>query len=72
MATSPLYFVRSGYVNPNSSHLDRAGNNGDYWSGRANSYRNAYELYFYSSYVNPSKYTNRYYGQSVRCVAGWE
>ena len=71
IATSPLYFVRSGYVNP-GNRLYYAGGYGDYWSGRADSSNYAYELSFYSSNVSPSFYTNRYSGQSVRCVAGWE
>ena len=72
IATSPLYFVRSGYVYPSYSRLYRAGDRGDYWSGRAYSSNGAYELYFYSSSVNPSNYGRRYSGFSVRCVAGWE
>ena len=67
-----LYFVRSGYANPNNSRLNNAGNNGNYWSGRANSSSNAYNLNFNSSNVNPSNNNNRYNGNSVRCVAGWE
>ena len=70
--TSPLYFVRSGYVDPDGSRLYRAGYYGDYWSGRANSSSSAYVLYFHSSRVYPSNNAYRYYGQSVRCVAGWE
>mgnify|MGYP001623045042 FL=1 len=67
-----LYFVRSGYVSPSSSRLNYAGNEGDYWSGRANSSSYAYEFYFYSSRVLPSSVNNRYSGFSVRCVTGWE
>ena len=54
IATSPLYFVRSGYVYPLASRLYSAGDRGDYWSGRAYSSSIAYELYFYSSTVFPS------------------
>ena len=72
ITTSPLYFVRSGYVYPSFSRLLYAGNYGNYWSGRAGSSSNAYILYFYSSGVNPSSSYSRYYGFSVRCVAGWE
>ena len=71
IATSPLYFVRSGYVGPGSS-LGGAGNDGYYWSGRADSSSYAYILYFGSSRVRPSNFSYRYYGYSVRCVAGWE
>ena len=63
--------MRSGYVSPGSS-LYNAGGNGYYWSGRANSSNSAYYLSFSSSSVSPSNYGSRYYGRSVRCVAGWE
>lgn len=71
MVSSPLYFVRSGYVDA-GSYLGYAGDRGVYWSRRADSSRLAYYLLFYSYLVNPSFYTNRYRGNSVRCVAGWE
>ena len=64
--------MRSGYVYPYRSRLNYAGSGGDYWSGRALSSILAYELYFYSSDVDPSGNAARYGGQSVRCVAGWE
>ena len=72
--TSPLYFVRSGYVSPSLSYLGYVGSDGGCWSGRARSASFAYTLFFYSPhYVGPS-YNNssRYGGNSVRCVAGWE
>lgn len=73
IATSPLYFVRSGDVGPNRSRPHRAGYDGGYWSGRANSSNNACELYFSASGVGPSgSYGYRYLGYSVRCVANWE
>ena len=72
IATSPLYFVRSGYVSSYSSYLYNAGSNGSYWSGRADSSNRAYYLYFDSSSVIPLHITGRHYGYSVRCVAGWE
>ena len=65
---APLFFVRSGYVNP-TYYLNRAGSYGYYWSSVANSSSLAYNLYFDPSYVNPSVSYNRYFGQSVRCVA---
>ena len=71
IATSPLYFVRSGYVYP-GIYLGSAGYYGYYWSGRAGSSIYAYLLLFYSSDVNPSSSYSRYYGFSLRCVAGWE
>ena len=64
--------MRSGYVDPNYSRLGDAGISGDYWSGRALSSDLAYELFFYSSSVDPSLSSRRYLGYSVRCVAGWE
>ena len=71
ITTSPLYFVRSGYVSP-GSYLNRAGSYGYYWSGRASSSSYAYTLSFTSSNVYPSSSYYRYLGYSVRCVAGWE
>ena len=68
LVSAPLYFVRSGYVN--SGSLGAAGFRGDYWSSTASSRTSfAYELYFYSGPVTPSRSTSRYYGQSVRCLA---
>lgn len=67
--TAKVFFVRSGYVNPNSHYLNRAGYYGYYWSSVAYSSSGAYSLRLYSSGVVPSNYTSRYYGQSVRCVA---
>ena len=72
IATSPLYFVRSGYAYPNNSRLGSAGRNGYYWSGRARSSSYAYYLNVSSSSVYPSNGSGRYLGSSVRCVAGWE
>ena len=73
IATSPLYFVRSGYVSPGSVRLHGAGANGRYWSGRADSSSYAYLLDFLSSGVSPSGSSSfRYIGYSVRCVANWE
>ena len=71
ITTSPLYFVRSGYVTP-GNYLVYAGRGGYYWSGRARSSGGAYFLYFTSSSVLPYYGSNRYDGYSVRCVAGWE
>ena len=63
--------MRSGYVYPGSTLLN-AGRSGGSWSGRADSSSGAYYLGFYSSNVYPSNNYYRYYGTSVRCVAGWE
>ena len=68
LVSSPLYFVRSGYVY--SGSLRYAGSGGVYWSSTAYSITSgAYELYFNSGLVNPSGGTDRDYGQSVRCLA---
>lgn len=69
IATSPLYFVRSGYVNPSLSRLGDAGNIGDYWSSRATESGFASAMFFRPSNVNPSSNTTRESGRSVRCVA---
>ena len=65
---SPLYFHPSGGVN--SGSLRYVGNYGYYWSSTAYSNSSlAYSLTFDSGYVGPSGIINRYYGQSVRCLA---
>ena len=66
---APLFFVRSGYVNP-VAWLSEAGFLGDYWSSVANSSSYVYHLYFSSDAVFPSHdFGDRYEGKSVRCVA---
>ena len=70
IALSPLFFVRGGGIYPyNTNKFDDAGQYGIYWSSRANSNTsNAYYLYFDNSSVNPSYYTDRYYGRPLRCL----
>ena len=68
--TSPLYFVRSGYVHP-SLYLSGAGSTSGYWSRYASA-TFAYELYFDLSEFEPSRIAERRFGFSVRCVAKWE
>lgn len=63
---SPLYFQFGGGVW--SGTLNNAGSNGYYWSSTARDGTYAYNLYFDSSLVNPSRSTGRYAGQSVRCL----
>ena len=63
---APLYFVPADIVE--SGSLD-AGHFGLYWSSTAISSNGADNLYFYSVYINPSSYNDRYCGQSVRCLA---
>ena len=65
---APLFFVRSGYVDP-TNYLNGAGYSGYYWSSVADSSSVAYRLGFRPGYVYPSDFFSRYYGQSVRCVA---
>lgn len=68
LVSAPLYFVRSGNVD--SGSLRYAGNSGGYWSSTAySSTSRAYRLSFDSGYVDPSYDLNRYFGQSVRCLA---
>ena len=68
LVSAPLYFVRSGDVY--SGSLRYAGNVGLYWSSTAYSSASyAYSLHFYSGYVDPSNYSSRYAGFSVRCLA---
>ena len=67
MRTSPLYFVRSGYVN--GSYLDGSGSNGLYWSSTVNNSIYAYYLSFNSTGVWPAGNLYRNYGRSVRCMA---
>ena len=70
MRSAPLFFVRSGYVDPDYQCFGLAGSNGRYWSSAADSSSSAYGLYFQPSYVEPSySDLDRHYGQSVRCVA---
>ena len=65
---SPLYFHPSGYVRTGT--LLSAGSFGYYWSSTALSdTSSAYNLYFISGYVNPSRSHDRYAGLSVRCLA---
>ena len=66
---APLFFVRSGYVNPYNHSLDYAGKDGYYWSSVATSSSLASSLNFRSSNVDPSNSSYRYPGLSVRCVA---
>ena len=65
---APYYFNPSGYVY--SGSLGSAGIDGYYWSSTAySSTSRAYSLGFTSSYIDPSDYDLRYFGQSVRCLA---
>ena len=63
-----IFLPAAGYRN--SSSLNNAGSNGNYWSSTPNSSNtnNAYNLNFNSSSVNRGN-NNRYNGQSVRPVS---
>lgn len=66
--TAPLYFVRSGYVDPSLHYLSSVGGQGYHWYGRAynSSYGNS--LYFVSTTVATIS-VDRSLGTSVRCIA---
>ncbi len=70
IALSPLFFVRGGLIYPgNTNKFSYAGQNGYYWSSRANSgTSSAYYLDFADSGVGPSDYGSRYIGLSLRCL----
>ena len=61
------YLLRGGYLSYSSLYY--AGSNGYYWSSTPNGSSSAYDLYFYSGYVDAGYNRYRYYGHSVRCVA---
>lgn len=68
LVSTPLYFVRSGYVS--SGSLWDAGSAGNYRSSTADSITSsAYLLAFSSGAVGTYRYTYRYLGGSVRCLA---
>ena len=70
IATSPLYFVRSGRIANNGGFvLQSPGSYGYYWSSRATASSTAGVLYITSSYVGSLGTESRYSGESVRCVA---
>ena len=67
LTSAPLFFVRSGYVNSNST-LYNPGERAGYWSRSSNDSNFARSLFFGSSEVYPSYSTGRYYGFSLRCL----
>ena len=65
--TSPLYFAAGGYFNGN---LYNVGYGGGFWSPvPIGSGIARYGYFNVDGYVNPSDGSNRYFGNSVRCVA---
>ena len=64
----PVNTLYSGYVGGGS--LDGRGAGGYYWSSTASSSNGAYDLYLYSSNVDPGTGSGKKYnGRAVRCVA---
>ena len=64
----PNNFVYSGYYYGSSA--SNRGSYGFYWSSTAGGNSSGYNLYFYSSGVNPGTSSSyKYYGQAVRCLA---
>ena len=64
---TPLWFVRSGYVNGGT--LYNLSGNGYYWSSAVNDSFEAYYMGFHSGNVIPAYNNYRFRGYSVRCVA---
>jgi hypothetical protein len=65
---APVFFPASGNRN-NNGNLNNVGSNGNYWSSSAYLGTRAYNLNFYSSYVDPNNsYYERANGMSGRCV----
>ena len=64
--TSPLFFVRGGYVL--GSSLGSSGSYGFYWSSSVNSASYAYFASFDSSTIISALSYSRNYGQSIRCM----
>ena len=66
---SPLWFVRSGYVN--YGDITNSDSLGYYWSSTVVSSSNAYDLGFSGSDIRPADSSSRNVGFSVRCMARW-
>ena len=49
--------------------MNNLGSNGNYWETSVNSSRNAYNLNFNSTNLNPANNNNKGNGFTVRCVA---
>ncbi len=65
----PNNFLYSGYFGTSSA--SNRGSNGSYWSSTASDKYSSYSLGLGSSRVSPgTDLNNKYYGQSIRCVAG--
>ena len=62
------WFPAAGCRGSNYGSMSSVGSDGFYWSSSPYNGNYGYSLYFYSSSVSPSYYSNRAYGFSVRCV----
>ena len=68
LTISPLWFVRSGYVEWNA--LDNYDSRGSYWSSTINDSNEAYTMNFNINSVRPREYFNhKGVGRSIRCLA---
>lgn len=72
LASSPMYFVRGGYVAQGVAILfNYAGDEGDYWSSTPNSNGDSahYLVFGAADTILPSFNYSRQFGFSVRCIA---
>ena len=64
--SSPLSFLRSGYLYWNDAGLNARGGSGRYWSLRSAGTTYSYSLGFGNTYLYPQSNDNRGYGFAVR------
>ena len=70
IAEAPLYFVRSGSTNIDTSKLRVLGQGGDYWAGTPYSNPNdAYRMSFNNARIGTANTSLRWDGYPLRCVA---
>ena len=65
LVAAPFLAVIAGYYNSSSFY---GGWSSNYWSSTANDASHAYDLYYINAYATVG-YTDKYMGDSVRCVA---
>ena len=65
--SAPYNFPYAGFIENGS--LKYIGSFGYYWSRTTSSNTGTYDLFFYSSNVDPTDLNARYNGYSIRCVA---
>ena len=69
MQSSPVSFTLSGHRSGSST--DSQGSYGHFWSSTAYDASHVYSLYMTTSGVNAaSNYNEKYYGFTIRCLAG--